>query len=54
MKVMFDLNIVLLAGQQHESHYQLLAAKLSTVVQGEAQGVIPYHGVTTFPSLLSR
>ena len=54
MKVMFDLNIVLDVVQHREPHYRMSAAALSAVVQGEAQGVFPCHGVTTVHYLVSR
>ena len=54
MKVMFDLNIVLDMVQRREPHYRLSAAALSTVVQGEVQGMFPSHGVTTVHYLVSR
>ena len=54
MKVMFDLNIVLDVVQRREPHYQVSAAALSTVIQGDAQGVFPSHGVTTVHYLVSR
>jgi predicted nucleic acid-binding protein len=54
MKVMFDLNIVLDVVQRREPHYRLSATALSTVVQGDAQGVFPCHGVTTVHYLVSR
>ncbi len=54
MKVMFDLNIVLDVVQRREPHYRLSAAALSKVVQGDAQGVFPCHGVTTVHYLVCR
>ncbi len=54
MKAMFDLNIVLDVVQRREPHYQISAAALSTVVQGDVQGVFPSHGVTTVHYLVSR
>ena len=54
MKVMFDLNIVLDVVQRREPHYRMSAATLSKVVEGDAQGVFPCHGVTTVHYLVSR
>jgi hypothetical protein len=54
MKVMFDLNIVLDVVQRREHNYRMSAAALSTVVQGDAQGVFSCHGVTTVHYLVSR
>lgn len=54
MKVMFDLIIVLDVVQRREPHYQMSAAALSTVVQGDVQGVFPCHGVTTVHYMVSR
>jgi predicted nucleic acid-binding protein len=54
MKVMFDLNIVLDVVQRREPHYRLSAAALSRVVQGDAQGVFPCHGVSKVHYLVSH
>lgn len=54
MKVLFDLNILLDVMQKREAFYTSSAAALSKSIQGECEGIIPGHAVTTLHYLLTR
>lgn len=54
MKVIFDLNVLLDVMQQREKFYAASAAALSKSLDGECEGVIPGHAVTTLHYLLTR
>jgi len=54
MKVLFDLNILLDVMQKRESFYTSSAAVLSKSIEGECEGIIPGHAVTTLHYLLTR
>lgn len=54
MRVLFDLNVLLDVMQQREMFYMNSAAALSQSLQGQCDGVIPGHAVTTLHYLLTR
>ena len=54
MKVLFDLNILMDVMQRREQFYEASAAALSKALEGECEGVIPGHAVTTLHYLLTR
>nr|CAA6829695.1 MAG: Pilus assembly protein [uncultured Thiotrichaceae bacterium] len=54
MKVLFDLNVLLDVMQRREQFYTASAAALSRSLEGECEGVIPGHAVTTLHYLLTR
>lgn len=54
MKVIFDLNVLMDVMQRREKFYAASAAALSKSLDGECEGVIPGHAVTTLHYLLTR
>lgn len=54
MRVIFDLNVLLDVMQQREKFYEASAAALSKSLDGECEGIIPGHAVTTLHYLLTR
>ena len=54
MKVIFDLNVLMDVMQQRKQFYAASAAALSKSLDGECEGVIPGHAVTTLHYLLTR
>ena len=54
MKVLFDLNILMDVMQQREQFYTASATALSRSLNGECQGIVPGHAVTTLHYLLTR
>lgn len=54
MKVIYDLNVLLDVMQRREPFYEASAAALSKSLEGECEGVIPGHAVTTLHYLLTR
>jgi len=54
MKVLFDLNILLDVMQEREAFYTASATALSKSIDGECEGLIPGHAITTLHYLLAR
>lgn len=54
MKVMLDLNILLDVLQQHEPHYEDSALILSLALEGQIEGCIPGHAITTTSKAASK
>lgn len=54
MKVIYDLNVVMDVMQHRDKFYIASAAALSKSLEGECEGIIPGHAVTTLHYLLTR
>ncbi|MFP3939870.1 MAG: type II toxin-antitoxin system VapC family toxin [Thermoanaerobaculia bacterium] len=54
MKVLVDLNVLLDVIQRREPHYAASADLLSRMAEGELQGSIPGHALTTIYYIVSR
>ena len=54
MKCLLDLNVVLDVLQKREPFYQVSARVLSKTIEGELEGFLPGHAVTTIYYIVSR
>ena len=54
MKLMLDLNVLLDVVQRRESFYLASAILLSKVVEGEENGCVPSHAVTTLHYIIEK
>jgi predicted nucleic acid-binding protein len=54
MTVLVDLNVILDVVQRREPHYTDSAVLLSTIVEGDLDGSVPGHAITTIYYLVRR
>lgn len=54
MKVMFDTNVLLDVFQNRQPHYEASAGCINRVLQGQIEGFLPAHVLTTFYYVLRK
>jgi len=54
MKVLVDLNVLLDVIQRREPHYLHSAAVLTRIVEGDLEGAVPGHALTTVHYVVAR
>jgi predicted nucleic acid-binding protein len=54
MKIIIDLNVLLDVIQKRLPHYDASAKALSRVLNGEVDGVLPGHAVTTIYYIVAK